>query len=100
MHGATGNRNGTRLTNNFSFDYHVPYTFWAGVLGGAFLNTASHGVDQLILHGRAEGFVLLRRKLSLKCVGPDRPQGNPEPGQDRAQEYKQSWHCVRDFVSC
>jgi SSS family transporter len=34
---------------NFSFDYHIPYTFWAGVIGGAFLNTASHGVDQLIV---------------------------------------------------
>jgi SSS family transporter len=34
---------------NFSFDYHSKYTFWAGFLGGAFLNTASHGVDQLIV---------------------------------------------------
>src|SRR5512135_3745766 len=34
---------------NFSTDYRIPYTFWAGVIGGAFLNTASHGVDQLIV---------------------------------------------------
>jgi SSS family transporter len=34
---------------NFSFDYRIAYTFWAGVIGGAFLNTASHGVDQLIV---------------------------------------------------
>jgi SSS family transporter len=34
---------------NFALDYHIPYTFWAGVIGGAFLNTASHGVDQLIV---------------------------------------------------
>src|SRR5262245_18778006 len=34
---------------NFAVDYHVPYTFWGGVIGGAFLNTASHGVDQLIV---------------------------------------------------
>ncbi len=34
---------------NFSADYQIPYTFWAGVIGGAFLNTASHGVDQLIV---------------------------------------------------
>ncbi len=34
---------------NFSTDYRLPYTFWAGVIGGAFLNTASHGVDQLIV---------------------------------------------------
>jgi len=34
---------------NFSLDFHIPYTFWGGVIGGAFLNTASHGVDQLIV---------------------------------------------------
>ena len=26
-----------------------PYTFWAGVIGGCFLTTASHGTDQLIV---------------------------------------------------
>jgi SSS family transporter len=34
---------------NFSRDISLPYTFWAGIIGGAFLNTASHGVDQLIV---------------------------------------------------
>lgn len=34
---------------DFGFDYKIPYTFWGGVIGGAFLNTASHGVDQLIV---------------------------------------------------
>ena len=34
---------------NFSMNFHLPYTFWGGVIGGAFLNTASHGVDQLIV---------------------------------------------------
>ncbi len=34
---------------NFSMDFRIPYTFWGGVIGGAFLNTASHGVDQLIV---------------------------------------------------
>ncbi len=34
---------------DFSSDYHVSYTFWAGVIGGAFLNFGSHGVDQLIV---------------------------------------------------
>ena len=34
---------------DFSLDFRVPYTFWAGIIGGAFLNTASHGVDQLIV---------------------------------------------------
>jgi len=27
----------------------VPYTFWAGLLGGGFLTMASHGTDQLIV---------------------------------------------------
>ncbi|MBN1569928.1 MAG: sodium:solute symporter [Acidobacteria bacterium] len=34
---------------NFSLDFQVPYTFWGGVIGGTFLNIASHGVDQLIV---------------------------------------------------
>ena len=34
---------------NFSPDISIPYTFWAGIIGGAFLTTASHGVDQLIV---------------------------------------------------
>ncbi len=35
------------------FDFHwswtQPYTFWAGVIGGTFLTTASHGTDQLVV---------------------------------------------------
>lgn len=34
---------------NFTPDFWTPYTFWGGVLGGAFLTTASHGTDQLIV---------------------------------------------------
>jgi len=34
---------------DFSANFLQPYTFWAGVLGGAFLTTASHGTDQLIV---------------------------------------------------
>ncbi len=34
---------------NFSGNFLVPYTFWAGVIGGTFLTTASHGTDQLIV---------------------------------------------------
>lgn len=30
-------------------DAAVPYTFWAGLLGGGFLTMASHGTDQLIV---------------------------------------------------
>jgi Na+/proline symporter len=31
------------------FDLLKPYTIWAGVIGGAFLTTASHGTDQLLV---------------------------------------------------
>jgi SSS family solute:Na+ symporter len=40
------------------FDFHVgalqqfftrPYSFWAGIIGGCFLTTASHGTEQLIV---------------------------------------------------
>lgn len=34
---------------NFRLDLASPYTFWAGVIGGAFLAMASHGADQLIV---------------------------------------------------
>jgi solute:Na+ symporter, SSS family len=34
-------------TLDFSLDLHTPYTFWAGLLGGAFLSMGSHGVDQI-----------------------------------------------------
>jgi solute:Na+ symporter, SSS family len=30
-------------------DLMKPYTLWAGIIGGAFLTTASHGTDQLIV---------------------------------------------------
>jgi SSS family transporter len=34
---------------DFSTSVWVPYTFWAGVIGGTFFTTASHGTDQLIV---------------------------------------------------
>jgi solute:Na+ symporter, SSS family len=34
---------------DFSLNFWKPYTFWAGLIGGAFLTTASHGTDQLIV---------------------------------------------------
>jgi SSS family solute:Na+ symporter len=34
---------------DFTPSLWIPYTFWAGVIGGAFLTTASHGTDQLIV---------------------------------------------------
>src|SRR2546430_12857728 len=34
---------------SFKFDFGVPFTFWAGLLGGTFLTMASHGTDQLLV---------------------------------------------------
>jgi solute:Na+ symporter, SSS family len=34
---------------DLSLDPALPYTFWAGLLGGGFLSMASHGTDQLIV---------------------------------------------------
>lgn len=34
---------------DFSGNFWLPYTFWAGVIGGGFFTVASHGTDQLIV---------------------------------------------------
>lgn len=34
---------------DFGFDISAPYQFWAGLIGGAVLSIASHGVDQLMV---------------------------------------------------
>jgi SSS family transporter len=34
---------------DFRTSIAIPYTFWAGVIGGTFFTTASHGTDQLIV---------------------------------------------------
>jgi len=34
---------------DFSFHWTTKYTFWSGVIGGAFLTMASHGTDQTIV---------------------------------------------------
>ncbi len=34
---------------DFTPSLWIPYTFWAGVIGGTFFTTASHGTDQLIV---------------------------------------------------
>jgi SSS family solute:Na+ symporter len=34
---------------DFTFDLRKDYTFWAGVVGGMVLNTATHGADQMMV---------------------------------------------------
>ncbi len=47
-HAIAASFNKFRMINT-SFNFGLPYTLWAGVIGGAFLTTASHGTDQLIV---------------------------------------------------
>jgi len=46
---ASGRAAGKLDLIDLSFDLSVPYTLWAGVLGGAIFTMASHGTDQLIV---------------------------------------------------
>jgi len=66
---ATAENAGKFRVFDFSPDFYRTYTFWSGVIGGAFLTTASHGTDQLIvqrlLAARSEG----QSKLALLSSG-------------------------------
>src|SRR5246127_4624835 len=42
---------------DFSFHWSTKYTFWSGLIGGAFLTMASHGTDQIIV----------QRLLAARC---------------------------------
>ncbi|MBV9216527.1 MAG: sodium:solute symporter [Acidobacteria bacterium] len=46
---AVGSAAGKFQTFSFKFDFGLPFTFWAGLLGGTFLTMASHGTDQLLV---------------------------------------------------
>jgi SSS family solute:Na+ symporter len=48
IHSVAAHANKLRVFD-FAPDLWKPYTFWAGLIGGAFLTTASHGTDQLIV---------------------------------------------------
>jgi solute:Na+ symporter, SSS family len=48
IHAAAANA-GKLQVFDFRGSIWIPYTFWAGVIGGAFFTVASHGTDQLIV---------------------------------------------------
>ena len=54
---------------DFSWNMSAPYTFWAGVIGGAFLTTASHGTDQLIVQRLLAARSEKHAKLALVSSG-------------------------------
>ncbi len=54
---------------DFSFNFKTTYTFWSGLIGGAFLNTASHGTDQLIVQRLLSARNELQSKIALLSSG-------------------------------
>ena len=54
---------------DFSWDFYKTYTFWSGVIGGAFLNTASHGTDQLIVQRLLAARTMRQSQLALLASG-------------------------------
>src|SRR5437899_2339413 len=54
---------------DFRTSFWIPYTFWAGVIGGAFLTTASHGTDQLFVQRLLAARSERQSKLALISSG-------------------------------
>ena len=54
---------------DFSLDFWKTYTFWSGVIGGAFLTTASHGTDQLIVQRLLAAKNLAQSRMALLASG-------------------------------
>ena len=46
---ADASRAGKLQVISWSVDPRLPFTFWAGLVGGTFLTMASHGIDQLLV---------------------------------------------------
>jgi len=53
----------------FSWDFYKTYTFWSGLIGGAFLTTASHGTDQLIVQRLLAAKSMRQSQLALLVSG-------------------------------
>jgi SSS family solute:Na+ symporter len=54
---------------DFSWNFYATYTFWSGVIGGAFLTTASHGTDQLIVQRLLSSRTECQSKIALLASG-------------------------------
>ena len=54
---------------DFSMSLTTTYTFWAGIIGGAFLTMASHGTDQLMVQRLLAARNLRDARVSLLASG-------------------------------
>jgi SSS family transporter len=66
---AAGAAAGRFVLFDFSFDVTRSYTFWSGVIGGAFLTTATHGTDQLMVQRYLCASSMSRARLALLASG-------------------------------
>lgn len=68
MHTVAGQAGKFRVFD-LSFNFTSTYTLWSGVLGGAFLTTASHGTDQLIVQRLLSARNERQSKIALLASG-------------------------------
>jgi solute:Na+ symporter, SSS family len=54
---------------DYSFNFTTTYTLWSGLIGGAFLTTASHGTDQLIVQRLLSARSERQSKIALLSSG-------------------------------
>jgi SSS family transporter len=68
IHAAAASAGKLRVFD-FSFSFFKTYTFWAGLIGGTFLTTASHGTDQLLVQRLLAARGERESKLALLSSG-------------------------------
>ncbi|HVJ08922.1 MAG TPA: sodium:solute symporter [Acidisarcina sp.] len=68
VHAIAGGAGKFRILD-FSWNPTVKYTFWSGIIGGAFLTMASHGTDQLIVQRLLAARSERQSKLALIMSG-------------------------------
>ncbi|MEW4570156.1 sodium:solute symporter [Tautonia sp. JC769] len=54
---------------DFTFDLTRPFTFWAGMIGGVVLNTATHGADQMMVQRYLSARSQRQAAVALICSG-------------------------------
>lgn len=67
--GSVAGQAGKFRVFDLSWNFHVTYTLWSGLIGGAFLTMASHGSDQLIVQRLLSARSLRQSQLALLFSG-------------------------------
>ncbi len=64
-----GREHGKFQMFDFRFDLSRPFTFWSGLVGGAFLTMATHGTDQMMVQRYLAAGKLSRAQAALALSG-------------------------------